>query len=174
MKGTTHLACGIACSLYAVPVVATHIQGSGINTPFLYALTVCGAVIGSLLPDIDSPKSKMGRKMPTTSHLINFMVGHRTLFHSLIIPAILAFIVYCFTKLGSVSILALLLLSGITFGYLLHILLDSFTKEGVPLLYPLSNHGFGLKLVHEGGVVDYIIGFIFYVLAALKIFQHMA
>jgi len=82
-------------------------------------------IIASLLPDIDSPASKIGRKVK----ILNYLFSHRGFFHSLfallIFSVILSFIDY---------LLALAFFSG----YFLHLLLDSFTRQGIFLFYPFS------------------------------------
>lgn len=78
-------------------------------------------VIGSIFPDIDSSTSIMGRKFK----LISFLTKHRGFLHS--IWSLILF-----------SILVYLLLSpllGIVFatGFILHLMLDAITKEGVKI-----------------------------------------
>lgn len=175
MKGTTHLAFGLASSLYLAPEIITYAGSGGINAPCSFTLIMCGTLIGSLIPDIDSPRSKIGRKVPVPSHLIGFFIGHRTLFHSLVIPAFLSILTYILKEMESASLFPVLFLVGsIDLGYILHIILDSLTKEGVPLLYPFSDRYFGLKLVREGGIIDYLLGFILFAFTALKILKYIA
>ena len=175
MKGTTHLASGLAGSVYFAPAIVDYAGSIGVSAPYSSLLIVCGMLIGSLLPDIDTPKSKIGRKVPVTSHLLGFFIGHRTLFHSLAVPVFLSILTFWVKRMGSVSLFPVLFLVGsVTLGYILHIILDSFTKEGVPLLYPFSDHCFGFKLVREGGVIDYLLGFVLFVLAALEILKYVS
>jgi len=42
-------------------------------------------LISGIFPDIDHPKSKIGRKLKILSYPINFIFGHRGLFHSLLL-----------------------------------------------------------------------------------------
>lgn len=172
MKGTTHLACGLASSLYLAPKIVTYAGSIGIRAPYSFVLITCGTLIGSLIPDIDTPRSKIGKKFPVSSHLIGFFIGHRTLFHSLIIPAFLLILTYIVKRMELVPLYPVLFLVGsVDLGYILHIILDSLTKEGVPLLYPFSDRCFGLKLIREGGVIDYLIGFILFAVAASEILK---
>lgn len=89
-----------------------------------------GAVIGSLLPDIDTPTSAIGRLVPFISAPLERRWGHRTVTHSLLALAGLA---------GLASPLLLLSWSAYTallIGYLSHLVADCATKSGVPLFYP--------------------------------------
>ena len=95
--------------------------------PWIFLLVV---LVASLVPDIDCYKSKVGRKLPIISHLINFIFGHRGLFHSLLIPFIVLVLAYAF---GIVYF-------GWAFfvGFVGHLIADALTKEGVNFFYPLK------------------------------------
>ena len=90
---------------------------------------VAGSVSGGLIPDIDHPKSKMGKMMQPISVLIMAIVGHRTLTHSLLFSIIIGILV---------GMINLSLGVGIFFGILSHIILDLLTSNtnGVAFLYP--------------------------------------
>lgn len=82
------------------------------------------AALGALLPDIDTPKSAVGRALPFISVPLNKRFGHRTVTHTL----------YAFA-----FVLAASLPAGkpeLALGYASHLLSDMVTKTGVPLLYP--------------------------------------
>lgn len=55
MKGTTHLASGLAGSVYFAPAIVDYAGSIGVSAPYSSLLIVCGMLIGSLLPDIDTP-----------------------------------------------------------------------------------------------------------------------
>jgi len=82
-------------------------------------------VIASLLADIDSPTSKIGRKVK----VVNYLFAHRGLFHSLF--ALLIFAVL-------ISFIDYLLALAFFLGYFLHLLLDSFTRQGIFIFFPFS------------------------------------
>jgi len=93
-------------------------------------LALGAALLGSLLPDIDTPKSSLGRLLPFLSIPIERRWGHRTLTHSLLLVA----------GLGLVC-LPLYFLHGSLYGALLigiisHLMADCATLSGVPLFYP--------------------------------------
>jgi len=87
-------------------------------------------LLGSLLPDIDSPKSALGRLLPFVSVPLEQRFGHRTLTHSLLALAGLGLLLLPLAFLRPGAYCALLL------GYLSHLLADCATQSGVPLFYP--------------------------------------
>lgn len=104
--------------------------------------------IGSLLPDIDHPKSYIGKRLPSISSFFKHNnIMHRELTHSLY--AILSILLFflCINLLLKVFFLSLYNSIyhyifagqfGILIGYLSHILLDMISPHGVCLLYPLK------------------------------------
>ncbi|MBA2176883.1 metal-dependent hydrolase [Halobacillus locisalis] len=107
---------------------------SGIALGFLMTGDWKGAVVGgvsSLIPDIDEPKSKLGRPLLFISYPLKSLVGHRTLTHSLPFALIMSLLVMLFTNLT----FGLAVFSGIV----AHILGDMITGR-VQLLYP--HHSF--------------------------------
>ena len=48
---------------------------------------------------------------------------------------------------------------GLAFAinYFMHLLLDSFTKTGVPFFYPFNKKYYGFKLIKTGGIEDLCI-----------------
>ena len=81
-----------------------------------------------ILPDIDTYKSKAGKKVPFISFLFKFFFGHRGVFHSLFTPMLL----YLFFLFIGHEIIGL----AILLGYFSHIILDALTPSGVRLLWP--------------------------------------
>lgn len=133
---------------------------------YLITLYLLSFTIGTLLPDIDSEDSSIGRCVPFISRII----PHRTYTHSIWIVVILVAIGQ---YLESVCVLALAL------GYTFHIVEDSFSKQGVSWFYPIGDayrslSGGGLSnrnrwfpfTYNTGGVVETAI---FYVSIATHI-----
>lgn len=89
-------------------------------------------VVGATAPDWDF---RLGLK-------------HRTITHSLLLLFLSSFLIAYF----SINIAAVWFLS-----YLLHLIADSFTKMGVPFLYPLKKERYGFKLIKTGGAEDMFI-----------------
>jgi inner membrane protein len=121
----------------------------------------------ALLPDLDSPTSKISQKLPLvkiakviaifvmlysfsflmtfdwkdfiiyffTSGFIYMSLGHRKLLHSLLFVIPLSFVIYKYIGVNNT------ILTGITIGLISglasHLLGDLFTKDGIPLLYPI-------------------------------------
>jgi len=85
-------------------------------------------LMATVIPDLDTSKSRFGKKF-WILRPIQWIAGHRKIFHSLIFVLVFGiglwfifpFVVY-----------------GFVFGYVLHLLLDCFTIQGVMLFYPFS------------------------------------
>ncbi|MBI2105346.1 metal-dependent hydrolase [Candidatus Woesearchaeota archaeon] len=108
-------------------------------------------------PDVDNNKSKFGRK--SFFKIVNLFFKHRGIFHSLIFGIILSWPIYFFDKDAG---------AGLFLGFLSHIILDSFTKQGVRIFYPLSNlnaRGF----IKTGGNLEKIIFYFFILLDILVV-----
>jgi inner membrane protein len=83
----------------------------------------------TMLPDIDHPKSKLGRKIPFVSKIFSFLFGHRNLLHSIFIAIGLSFLIYSFFGKWWAPVFL---------GYFSHILIDGFTLEGINFIYPFK------------------------------------
>lgn len=118
----------------------------------LSAGLLVGVIIGSLLPDIDEPKSKIGRKAPGISHATKLVFGHRGFTHTLIATVLVGWLLFYFTTSVPFGIA-----QGITIGYLFHILGDSFSKSGVPLFMPFTKKHFGIPLYRTGSIIEHLI-----------------
>lgn len=128
---------------YAAHITAGAITGIGLSyaaVRFHYHLTppliIVPALIGSILPDIDHPKSHIGRRFPMFSGLFFKAFGHRTFTHSL--PFCFGAGILLMQWNTSIGI-------GAFAGILSHILLDFLTpfSNGVALFYPFRKR-FGI------------------------------
>ena len=88
------------------------------------------AILGSLLPDIDSPNSSLGRWLPFVSIPLERRWGHRTVTHCLLAVGVLGVASTPLVFYRTTLYAALLI------GYLSHLLADCATKSGVPLFHP--------------------------------------
>ncbi len=120
MMFKTHLAFGFLIGLISLKFL-------NISNPFVFLILI---TIFSSLPDIDHPKSKIGRKFPFLSWPINLIFKHRGFFHS-IFPSFILFFVFHYFNLDIIAF-------PIALGYIAHLLGDSLTKEGINFLHPFS------------------------------------
>lgn len=132
MTAPTHISFAMFC--YFIALAAT--QG----TMSLFGIGILS--FGALLPDIDTPKSFLGRIFFFISPKIEAKFHHRTITHSVLFIG--------FVYLAAALILQKLpnqkyLLTPLMIGVISHIVLDTINKEGPQLLYPSS-----LKCVFPG------------------------
>lgn len=134
MMAPTHVVAGLTLTGYFI----------GASPSILVASTFF-----ALLPDIDTPESFMGHKIPILPTIINLLVGHRTLTHSL------AFLAAGYFLLGSISkVVALAWL----FGVGSHILADILTPQGVQLFWPYPLQ-IKINAIQTGGMTEAIFLF---------------
>lgn len=84
MLGPTHRIGGIAAGALITLSIETvlHIQ---LKDPILFAsIAMAGGAIGSLIPDIDSPTSTLGRRIKPVSKAISGTLGHRGGTHTIL------------------------------------------------------------------------------------------
>lgn len=129
-----------------------HMAAAGLIAHAAFGLspTATGiAVIASLIPDIDTPRSTFGRIFPFISYPLS-LGGHRSITHSLAGTALLTVPVLVLQGYLNMNLLIPFLI-----GYLSHLLLDLLTPQGCPILWPLPIH-FKLPLVATGGVLEVV------------------
>lgn len=107
------------------------------------AISFGANMIGGLMPDIDQPTGKLWHKVPAGTILGEvthpFLGAHRSISHSILGMAIFGFL---FQKLLLYAHTFLLVNINIVWwafmlGYVSHLVMDTFTKEGVPWLFPI-------------------------------------
>lgn len=86
--------------------------------------------VGSLLPDLDHPRSSIGRVFFFVSHPLNMRCGHRGLIHSV-------FLWFSLLLLG--VLIHSPRLQWLAIGALSHVLLDCYNTSGVRALTPFSS-----------------------------------
>jgi inner membrane protein len=111
---------------------------------------VCLALIATVIPDLDTPTSSWGRHM--IFRPLQFFARHRGLLHSFTIAVFVSFILAFVWPIASLGFFA---------GYSFHLLLDSFTKEGVQFFWPFKYGSRGF--IKTGGRIEDSI-FVFLVL----------
>jgi inner membrane protein len=134
--------------------------------PFLFSYAA-GITLGSLLPDIDEPKSYIGKRSFGLSIIIKRKFGHRGVIHSLLAWSILTIIIYCSSAIGVSKSFAL----GVSLGYLFHLMGDYFSVSSIPLLYPYQSQHKKRRFSYiTGGRLENIIYILTYALFLIIFF----
>jgi len=140
MLAPTHSVFGIFLTLIILAVFG--IQWS------LHWSIILFAIFGAILPDIDHPRSVIGKMFSFISIPLERRYGHRTITHSLIgwaistavfgfVIMILVWILGFISNLGfSISDLAPRWISAFSISYFSHLVLDMFNPRGSQLLWP--------------------------------------
>jgi len=123
MMARTHLLFGGALTLF---VTSQHVLPT---EPSIYV----AGLLGSLLPDIDHPKSTLGRRVPFISIPLAKLFGHRGITHSALI--VIAALTLWFQQRGHFPPVVL----ALALGYASHLFGDFCFGNGIPLLYPIKN-----------------------------------
>lgn len=144
MTGKTHQIIGISSGM----AVMIYSAAPSYNPATFAAVLVCSS-LAALLPDIDQPASDIWDNLPF-GHKVSpiaakFTFGHRNITHSLLGCAIFGGALYYLVSISPAywGINKSLLLLAMGISYSLHLLADSFTVEGIPLLFPIHRK-FGL------------------------------
>lgn len=138
MTGKTHQIAGMTAGLgYFL------LQAPPAYQPATLAFVLVGSSLAALLPDIDQPASVIWDKIPFAGHAAGEVVekatfGHRNLTHSLlgfiIIGVLLFWLLSAFPDYWEVN--TNIVLISMMISYAIHLLADSFTVQGIPLLWP--------------------------------------
>ena len=141
MMKRTHLAAGLAFTLLFLP----HVN----NKVIFFFITL----LGSLIPDIDSPTSYLGNYK--IFRPLQGISGHRGAFHSLTFCIFFSLIFAFFLPILALSFFL---------GYSSHIFADSFTIEGVMPFWPSKKVSAGF--IRTGGKRE---SFIFWILIVVNV-----
>ncbi|WP_175615811.1 metal-dependent hydrolase [Piscibacillus halophilus] len=150
---------------YKTHIVSSLTLGVGLsiifNYPFHFAYVI-GISFGSLLPDIDEPKSYIGRRSFGIAKYVNDKYGHRGITHSLFAWVFISLIYVIYPSPLSL---------GISLGYLFHLLGDLFSIRSIPFLAPFSTHYFKLPFTYRtGSITEDILLYIFIFLLLYFVF----
>ena len=125
----THLAFGILMIILFVQHV---------NNKLIFMVMI---LVATVLPDLDSGFSSWGR------HLIfrplQFFVKHRGIIHSFTLAIVISIVLSMFWPVVSL---------GFFIGYSVHLICDSFTKEGIQPFWPLKSRSSGF--ITTGGRIE--------------------
>lgn len=109
-----------------------------VNSPWIFIAMV---VVATVIPDLDLSSSSWGR------HLIfrplQFFVKHRGIFHSFTFAVLASVLLAIFWPVASL---------GFFIGYSVHLITDSFTKEGIQPFWPLKAKSRGF--ITSGGKIE--------------------
>jgi inner membrane protein len=140
MVARSHVLIGLAGWLVAAP---------GLHLPPLDAVSLGLAAGGALLPDLDHPKSWVGRRTRPLSTLLAAVLGHRGLTHSaLAVFALAALLAHAGSRRGVVW--------PVVVGYMSHLAADLLTARGLRLAWPLRRH-WGVPLCRTGSPAEPLI-----------------
>jgi inner membrane protein len=143
MTGKTHQIIGIAAGLtyYLAAKEPAY-------NPATFGSVLVGSHLAALIPDLDRPAAKIWDFLPyghTVGKVVDPLIKHRNISHSLIGMAIFAALIHflfaSFPSYWGIETKTLFWAGIIAYGS--HLLADSVTDEGIPLLFP-SKRMFGL------------------------------
>jgi inner membrane protein len=139
MTGRTHdLA---AFTALTIVVVCLPVPGMTLGTAIA---AIVGNLVGGIAPDIDEPTAPFWRNLPVGGvfgRIFGALVGgHRFILHSLIglfLSGLVLDLFFTFLHPSWPSLNAQIVWWAFMIGYASHLIMDSFTKEGVPWLLPI-------------------------------------
>ncbi len=137
MMARSHVLIGVATWVAAAPTF----HRSGLDPA-----DVVLVIAGSLLPDIDHPRSWVGHRTRPISTAIASALGHRGITHSAIaVLGLSALLLHAGYRQGWVSAVAV--------GYLSHLAADMLTPRGLRLAWPLKDT-WGFPLCRTGSPAE--------------------
>ena len=145
MTGKSHLCYGIAAGVSAAVYLETKSVAVGLGV-------ICATIIGNLFPDIDNNKSLIGSKIKIISTITNKFFGHRGFLHSPMLAALIFFLLSRRLQ-GEIIYIG----QSFVFGLIGHLLLDSLTTGGIPLMYPFSRKRFRILKIKTGSKIEPIV-----------------
>lgn len=169
MTGRTHdLAAFTALNATFLATQSPQMTTSSIS--FATAICALGAnMIGGLIPDIDSATSDIWDKFRggnVIAPIIRPFIGrHRTISHSLLGMVIIGYVLRAVLALmGTVLLVDMTIVWwAMMIGVASHLITDAMTRQGIPLLFPLSIRfgipPFEFMRMKTGGLIEKLIVF---------------
>ncbi len=159
MTGRTHdLAAFTALNYIFVTQPLIH---TSLATAFV---AIAANLIGGLTPDIDQPTGDLWNRIPAGSiigRILSPLLGsHRMISHSVIGIAFFGFLSHLLLfRLKSVLLVDMnIVWFAFMVGFISHLFMDVFTKEGIPLLFPIPLKigipPFQFLRIQTGGIVE--------------------
>lgn len=170
MQGKVHVAIGTATLLCMCVKYPAGVEMFGVN--ILPEIALLTAAAGSYAPDVDNPRTHSGMKHKVTSKVVSKVGGgHRGITHTLLVPAIVAAIMYGTSySLGvyqNISTLLMSLLFGFEMGWCMHIFADLFNGKGCPVLWPFTKKKIHIMDLPSSGIGAWIFAVIFITIMVL-------
>ncbi|WWO98711.1 MAG: metal-dependent hydrolase [Candidatus Dasytiphilus stammeri] len=137
MTSRSHMIFGIA-----IAIAAKRFHWTSIITYGDWWHIIPSAMLTSLLPDIDHPRSLIGQRFKLLSYPIAHIFGHRGFTHSLLAVLVVGYLTFLITKIFPADVQY-----GMLIGYISHLTADFLTSAGIPLLWPFPWR-FRLPLFH--------------------------
>jgi len=137
--------------------------------PVLAVLAVIAVMVGALTPDLDQPAANLGNRLlgaHVVGKIINqFSGGHRHFTHSVLGIFVIGYSLRWLSMhllVQDLAIEAQFVWIAFMIGYVSHIVADTMTDRGVPLLWPLPWHfqippGPSVFRITTGGLVEMIV-----------------
>lgn len=139
MTGRTHDLAAI--SSLGIVVLISGLEGVGLSTVIV---ALFANMVGGIMPDVDQPTAPFWRNLPVGKYFGRIFAmlngGHRFLTHSILGLAIFGFLahwllVFIHPIMSNVDID--LVWWAFMIGMISHLVMDTFTREGVPWLLPI-------------------------------------
>jgi inner membrane protein len=139
----------MAGSHIALGAAAWFVAGPRLGLPALDPAMLGLSVLGALLPDIDHPKSWVGRRLRPLSTILAMFLGHRGITHSLVaVAGCIALLLWQDVPFGFAAPLVV--------GYLSHLIADLLTPGGLRLAWPLRR-SFAFPLCRTGSPFEPLV-----------------
>jgi inner membrane protein len=140
MMAGSHVAVGAVAWIWAAP---------HLGLPAFEPVSLALAVGGALLPDMDHPRSWVGRRARMISRPLAAMFGHRGFTHSILAVALCA---YLLARQGWHR----QIVDPLVVGYLSHLAADLITSSGLRLAWPLQQR-FAIPICKTGSALERLI-----------------
>lgn len=182
MTGITHRLAGTAAGMALI-------RGLQTENPGVQAVLLGGCILGSLIPDIDNPRSTISHRAPFIRFItgalqgairllsvllpgkmkryVRSCIGHRGISHSLFMAVMLPAAIMAMGELLHLKLDLFAL--GMAVGILSHIVLDLFSG-GTALFLPVSSKVIKIMKIHTGGAAEWGVRLLLTALLAGQIF----
>lgn len=133
----THIVGGVALGYLAL----NNIDKLNVDLQNTNTLIIVGAglVIGSLLPDIDHPRSTLSLKVRPIGFIVSKLFRHREYTHSIVGAITMSLLFYMLLAyFEGTKEIAYVFTVSLAIGIISHIFLDMLNKTGVALFYPFT------------------------------------